>query len=267
MPGSRPNYGIDAPTLVLRFFLQGLGLLLLGIVAQVAARHERFDWLAILPIPCYSIAVTFIATATAMLIGSRYFKLRLRDRIIASIPWRGDEQVLDVGCGRGLMLLAAAKHLTTGRATGVDLWQTQDQSGNCRSATLANAAAESVSDKITLIDADARQLPFPDETFDVVLSSWAIHNIYDSHGRARAIQEISRVLKPNARLVIVDIQHTQEYARVMRESGLQTIRRTCPNFLFVIPTYTLTATKASASENSTSSMETRVIGRARDAKT
>jgi cyclopropane fatty-acyl-phospholipid synthase-like methyltransferase len=43
---------------------------------------------------------------------------------------RGDETVLDVGYGRGLHLIGAAKRLTTGKAPGVDIWQAEDLSGN-----------------------------------------------------------------------------------------------------------------------------------------
>jgi len=38
--------------------------------------------------------------------------------------------VLDVGCGRGLLLIGAARRLTTGKAVGVDIWQAEDRVGN-----------------------------------------------------------------------------------------------------------------------------------------
>ena len=59
-----------------------------------------------------------LAAAAAMLWSSKIGKLRARDELIGAIPWRGDEQVLDVGCGRGLLLIAAAKRLTSGKAIG-----------------------------------------------------------------------------------------------------------------------------------------------------
>jgi arsenite methyltransferase len=70
-----------------------------------------------------------------------------------------------------------------------------------------------------------------------------LHNIYDPAGRATAIREIARVLKPGGRLAIIDIRHTGEYAQVLREKQLLNVNRTRPSFLFVIPTFTLTATK------------------------
>ncbi len=183
-----------------------------------------------------------------MLWGSKFGKLRLRDKIINSISWRGDEMVLDVGCGHGLMLIGAAKRLTSGKAVGIDLWQKEDQSDNSREATLQNVRLENVTERVELLDGDARKLPFEDKSFEVILSSWALHNIYDRAQRETAIREIVRVLKPGGRLVIADIRHTGQYAEVLQKSQMLNVRRSLPNFLFVTPTFTLTATRPDSSE-------------------
>jgi predicted RNA methylase len=44
-----------------------------------------------------------------LLWSSLFGKFRARDALLNAVPWRGDEQVLDVGCGHGLMLIGAAK--------------------------------------------------------------------------------------------------------------------------------------------------------------
>ena len=72
------------------------------------------------------IGACFVLQGLIMIWGSKAGKIRLRDKMIDSVLWRGDEQVLDVGCGHGLMLVGAAKaaydrpcprnrHLATGR--------------------------------------------------------------------------------------------------------------------------------------------------------
>src|SRR5216110_66726 len=43
--------------------------------------------------------------------------------LLDKLGLRGDERILDLGCGRGAALLMAAQHLTTGRAVGIDLWR------------------------------------------------------------------------------------------------------------------------------------------------
>jgi ubiquinone/menaquinone biosynthesis C-methylase UbiE len=190
--------------------------------------------------------LSLLATAGVMLWGSKVGKLRMRDRLLDGIPWRGDEQVLDVGCGRGLLLLGAAKRLRTGKAVGVDLWQKEDLSGNRPEAAHANARAEGVADRVEIQDGDARSLPFADASFDVVLSSSALHNLYDPAERGKALREIVRVLKPGGRVAVFDIRHTDEYARVFRECGLADVQRSRPYFFFVIPAHTVTARKPDA---------------------
>jgi len=186
---------------------------------------------------------SLLLTAGVMVWGSKFGKISLREQVLNRLAMRGDETVLDVGCGRGLFLIGTAKRLTTGKAIGVDLWQTQDQSGNSPETTLQNVRAESLEARVEIKTADARQLPFEANIFDLVLSSWALHNIYDPDGREKALREIIRVLKPSGRVIIIDIRHTAEYARVFKEAGFQEVRRSGPNFVFFIPSFTLQATK------------------------
>lgn len=181
-----------------------------------------------------------------MVWGSKRGKFLLRDKLLDSFHWRGDETVLDVGCGHGLMLVGAAKKLRQGKAIGIDLWRKMDQTGNSREATTLNLQLENVADRAELVDGDARKLPFGDNSFDVVLSSWALHNIPDRAGRDVAIREIARVLKPGGRVVIIDIRHTRDYAEVFRQSNMSEVTRSRPNFLFLIPSITLTARKPPA---------------------
>jgi ubiquinone/menaquinone biosynthesis C-methylase UbiE len=148
-----------------------------------------------------------------------------RDRLLDGIPWRGDELVLDVGCGRGLLLIGAAKRLTSGKAIGIDIWRSRDQSGNHREATLSNAAVEGVESRVEVRDGDARRIPCADATFDVVVSSFALHNIGGAKGRAQAVREIARVLKPGGVVAILDIRATREYQRVLRDCGFEGVER------------------------------------------
>jgi SAM-dependent methyltransferase len=232
----RADYGIDAPGVVRNFFLlSGACLVGAGVAAWV------LPWF-VPPLAC--VGLTFGLQGGVMVWGSKVGKLRLRDRVLDSLALRGDERVLDVGCGHGLMLLGAARRLTTGRAAGIDLWQKEDQAGNSRAATLENARREGVADRVELHDGDARNMPFPDASFDVVVSSWAIHNIYDPAGRAKALREIVRVLKAPGRLALVDIRHTAEYVDELRKAGLRDVKRSSPNFSFVIPSRVITAEKA-----------------------
>src|SRR5438552_9399431 len=75
--------------------------------------------------------VWFAIAPGVMLWGSLHGKRLVRDWMLRRIPWRGDERVLDVGCGRGLMMIGAAERLTTGRAVGGHRGCTRDALCRC----------------------------------------------------------------------------------------------------------------------------------------
>ena len=97
----------------------------------------------------------------------------------------------------------AAEHAPQGRAVGVDIWSTKDQSGSAMAVTEQNAVAEGIAERVELHTGDMRALPFPSDSFDVFVSNVAIHNIRAKEGRALAI-ETWRVLRPGCRLPAAD---------------------------------------------------------------
>ncbi len=237
------NYGLDAPGFQRSALFGGLTAVIAGFALtyfQVRGDLPRvFGYAGALVWP----GAWFFLTGCVMYWGSKVGKLHLRDKIIASITWHGDEQVLDVGCGHGLMLLAAAKRLTTGRAVGIDIWSQVDQADNNPESTMENARLENVADRIELKSADARKLPFDDDAFDVIVSSFAIHNLKRAQDRVQVMREIARVLRPGGQLAIADIRHTGQYERTLRALGWTKVARWFPNFLFVTPTRVLRANK------------------------
>jgi arsenite methyltransferase len=239
----KANYGLDAPIFQRSALFGGLAAAILGtLMTRWAQQHSSQAVFT----GATSVAWTglwFFLTGCVMFWGSKVGKLQLRDKIIASIPWRGDEQVLDVGCGHGMMLLAAAKQLKSGHAVGIDIWSQADQADNNPESTLANARLENVADRVEIQNADARSLPFPDNSFDVVVSSFVIHNLNHLADREQVIREVARVLKPGGQLAIADIRHTAQYDRTLRSLGWTNVERWFPNFLFVTPTRVLRGTK------------------------
>ena len=155
----------------------------------------------------------------------RFGRFIMRDRQLAKIPWRGDEQVLDVGCGAGILTVGAAKFLNTGRAVGIDIWAKNHGQTFTPDLARANAEVENVGDRVEVRDGDARDMDFPDASFDVVLSSFALHHI-DRDGREAAVREIVRVMKPGGRLVLLDAQHTGIAADALRAAGAEDVVRT-----------------------------------------
>jgi SAM-dependent methyltransferase len=151
------------------------------------------------------------ASAALYIYATKAGKFEVWNEIFDDLQLQGDETVLDMGCGRGAVLLAAAKRLPNGRAVGVDIWQA-DQTDNSPSATLANAKLENVAGRIELHTADMTALPFDDNSVDVIVSSLAIHNIPSHDGRRKALNEAMRVLRPDGRLAIADLWETRQHA-------------------------------------------------------
>ncbi|MBF6065191.1 methyltransferase domain-containing protein [Nocardia terpenica] len=182
---------------------------------------------------------------------SRAGKFAAWARILAGLGLSGDERLLDLGCGRGAVLLAAAKLLPRGRAIGVDVWRA-DQTDNSAQVTLSNAALENVADRVEVQTADITRLPFEDNSFDVIVSSLVIHNIASRAGRQQAVAEAARVLRPGGRLVIADLLATRRHARYLRELGFDDVLRRNLGWRMWwggpwFPTHLVTATKPTAS--------------------
>jgi arsenite methyltransferase len=206
-----PGYGIDAPYVPL-----GWGVGAVGCAAAAVLLESPGLW-----ITCAFLALGSACFAYSSLRG----KFVVWKRLIAGLSLRGDEHVLDMGCGRGAVLVEVARHVPRGRAVGVDLWRSRDQSGNDIETTRLNAQAAGVADVVDLYTSDLRELPFPDDSFDVVVSSLAIHNIPDRAGRDRAIDEALRVLRPGGRIVIADLKRTGDYAQRLQGAATDVRRR------------------------------------------
>jgi len=217
-----PDYGVDAPGVIRNLLIVAVAGFLLWLTMILGWWSGDLAGLGVrLPLGHIAIwpAGTCLLMALWMLWDSKIGKMRNREQLLDAVRWTGAERVLDVGCGRGLMLIGAAKRLTTGTASGIDLWQVEDLSGNRPEATMENAKCEGVADRVDVQTADMRKIPFPDATFDVIVSCSAIHNIYDAPGRRQAIAEIARVLKPGGEAVIDDIRHGREYAESFAANG------------------------------------------------
>lgn len=127
--------------------------------------------------------------------------------VLAGLAWRGDERVLDVGCGNGFLLVDMAKRLSAGTATGIDLWMTGAGDQTAETAW-RNARLEGVVDRVDIKNVDARAMPFGERTFDVIVSSLMLHHAGGRADRARVLSEMSRVLKPGGRVLLYDIAAT-----------------------------------------------------------
>jgi arsenite methyltransferase len=205
------SYGFDAPSMLPIAGILAAGQIALGIATRTAG-----------PFIGAAAILGFLGFGVHT---SRRGKFLVWSELLDDLELRGDEKILDLGCGRGAVLLMAAERLSTGSATGIDLWKRRDQSGNSMEATGRNAAAENVADRVEVRTADMRDLPFAAGTFDVVVSNVAIHNIKGRDGREKAINEAVRVLRPGGRMFIADLFATRVYVARLASLGMAGIER------------------------------------------
>jgi len=228
--GNKAKYGVDAPGVIRNLAFGGIALCCIAIF-----------------FPVIKIGLVIIDTsgliwsgagcclgAVLMLAYSLYGKFKHRERLLNMINWTGSEQVLDIGTGKGLLMIGAAKRLTTGKSIGIDIWNAEDLTGNNIENTLRNAKIEGVASKIEIKNEDAMAMSFADESFDVILTNMCLHNIYNKQGRKTACKEIGRVLKTGGTAIIADFRHVREYKRNFDELGLAATRLSA-NYLTTFP--------------------------------
>jgi SAM-dependent methyltransferase len=109
-------------------------------------------------------------------------------RLLRLLDLRGDERALDVGTGAGAFALALAPHVR--EVVGVDIVP-----------ELLAEARERAPGNVELREADARALPFPDASFDLVATARTIHHTTRPE---LVVAELTRVTRPRGTLVVVD---------------------------------------------------------------
>ena len=128
---------------------------------------------------------------------------QIRDLVLANLDWDGNGQALDIGCGNGALVVGLACKYPQAQLNGIDFWGKNWEYS--QAVCERNARIEGVPERCTFRKASASQLPFPDETFDTVISNLTFHEVSDTADKLKLIQEALRVAKKGGKFVFQDL--------------------------------------------------------------
>jgi len=220
----KAGYGVDDPRTIAELAIAGVLAVVVGFLISyyTASSNSRLAGTALLVGP--SVGFLILAVTAALYWSSRLGKPREMGKLVNSIPWGGEEVVLDLGCGRGLASILAAKKLETGFTVGVDVFSKARISGNDPTSVLANAYQDKVDSKVSAVKAAAVELPIADRSIDVIVSAVAFHHLAPRRQREALFVEMNRVLKDGGRVGILDAGNGNEYSSLLRGLGLTDVQ-------------------------------------------
>ena len=220
--GLKAEYGLVLPSTIVRLFWIGsAGLVVSLILLNVLETN-------IIPLVLLGASILLVLPATLLWSVIQWFMLvrkRAIRRVRSWISWRGDEHILDVGTGSGVLLIGLIKQVAEATGTGIDIWQPNAGGGDAHQF-MKNIYAEKLQDRITLENVDAREMPFEAESFDVIVSSFAMHHVGGREDRAKAEAEMIRTLKPGGSIALCDIARMMnDSVETLQKAGFEDIRQ------------------------------------------
>ena len=213
----KAKYGIDGPNAFAIYMIITLIFILVSIIATMYSLKIKYLFILL--------SIIGILSCTIFIHTTKKGKFNIWNSIMDSIHFNNDINFIDLGCGQGAILSLIAKRLTKGsKGVGIDLWRNTDQLGNSLNRTKDNIKSEGLEDRIQLFTGNIMNLPFKDESFELVTSNLVIHNIGDKEGIKTALKEAHRVLKKDGQLIIADILcDIADYKNIIVELGMKEI--------------------------------------------
>jgi len=139
-------------------------------------------------------------------------KFAIRDRLVVLAALSKPSDILDVGCGRGLIAIGFARSCASHRIEAIDVWNQDEIPGNDPEWVLENARREGASN-IKVKYGDAREIPYESDRFDLVVSNLVIHNLPEQE-QLKACFEMHRTLKPGGLLLYSDVDGDHQIEKV-----------------------------------------------------
>ena len=128
---------------------------------------------------------------------------QVRGLVLSNLDWNEAGQLLDIGCGSGALTLELAKKYEGTQIIGIDYWGKQWEYS--KKLCEKNAEIEGVAERVTFQKASAADLPFDDDSMDVVVSNLVFHEVGGVKDKKELIREALRVVKKGGKFVFQDL--------------------------------------------------------------
>ena len=125
---------------------------------------------------------------------------RARQVLLDQMHFRGEEHILDIGCGTGTFAVLLKRRFPSAQIIGVD--------PDPKAITRAKRKAEQAGVSLRFDQGFADALEYPAETFDMVFSSFMFHHL-DGNNREKTLREVVRVLKPGGTFYLLDFERSE----------------------------------------------------------
>ena len=123
--------------------------------------------------------------------------IQWRKEVIKMVKAANPSTILDIATGTGDLAIMMAKN-TTAQITGLDL------SAGMLEVGKKKVVAENLTDRVTMVQGDSENLPFADNSFDVITVSFGVRNFENLE---KGLSEINRILKPGGTFIILEFSY------------------------------------------------------------
>jgi len=148
-------------------------------------------------------------------------EVKFKRRLIERAHIQPGERVLDLGCGTGTLTVMLKQSVPDAHITGVD--------ADPEVLSLAKAKVEKADLDITLDRGLAYDLPYLDNSFDVIVTSLVIHHLV-SDDKVRALREARRILRPDGRLEALDFGRPFSLLTRVQGAAMKNLEEAADNF-------------------------------------
>ena len=207
--GSGPEYGNWVSTrFVVVPAIAAAVLVVLAVGLHVVGPHGVvLHWLAGVALAAavlVALVAAYFAYARHLLaVGNGAVQARVQGLVLDHLPWDGQGEALDIGCGNGPLTVALAGRFPQAVVTGVDFWGESWEYS--QSVCETNAACEGVAERVSFVKAGAAALPFVDGGFAAVVSNLCFHEVRDARDKREVLREALRVLEPGGAFAFQDL--------------------------------------------------------------